>query len=1210
MRLSFALQRSAGNSATQRWLGLHPKLRVGGAHDPEEREADRAASTVRTQFESDRSLAPAVQPPRASTCRCEGGDVPCGCGRAAATHGVAPLSTQHRAPGVGSGQPLSLDARRMMEATFGTDLSTVRVHTDARAGMAATSLGARAYTAGADVVFGPGEYSPHTGPGLELIAHEIAHVKKNTTGPSGGALPGGDAGSASPVVRIHRMAASAGRPSGTGTHGVTLSSPHDPLERQADAMASRALSLSPSVCHCGSPDCECAHGGQKPTIWRRAESWRGAASPPSPSLLGGALTEGRALDDATRSAMERRFGHDFSHVRIHTGPRADAAARAVEAVAMTIRSHVAFREGAYAPSTSKGDRLLAHELAHVVQEDHGLGHGVLHRDHHDTDVALDDASLEREGDIVDPLERSEGVQVPEPPAAADRETAPERPAEGAAYVWFQGVLLSDDREFMRAEIRRLIGRIGLDGAAEWHSALIGTRVTVPLPFSAHARAYGGLRPRTPLDVVNDTRRAQEVAGLQPVATEVYREIRGEAVQFLRQFEDRARQTTLEILRESEIRVEAERMRYGLQRIERTQMRYERGELGPALPVPHVTVEHRMATSVSSQGLAGAARDLRDKRNEINRVSLRQSRLMRHIVSHVVVRSYVPPENQAEYDRLGTELVELRRQYDVLRATYQDRYPILASYGDDPEAISRIAGGPSPEAAAVLNEQIHDKLDKIQQVRDGLAPGGRVKVWKLPEIVTLTKMAAGARPGTVLGRMRSRIVDDEARRIVERDRLTDIALAVLAIGLALLAAIPSGGSSVVAGVAAVASIASLGLSVYQVAEHIQQYQIESAMAGTDFDKARAISSSEPSLFWLGVDILGAALDVGPALRGTRQLLTIGQRNFQRLAPAVQQALHASGPDTGRKLEELRRLAGESEHGGAGLASRVVARVEQLRGTARSVEGTLGRAAGHEARAVERAGAALAREAASPLAQAPARLGGHTIKVTPNGWLVRCTVCGQLRDTYASELVRDHGLARRLLELEDMSARAARTGDRALAQRAADGAQLLETQLEMVRRTREVRLYRGLRPGALDDMFLMDRRLIVDMEFVGRGVRGATSAGWERNAARYWEEIIRRHPEAFSDANLRRIRGTPPLARPYAPVNDEQFRRVFTQYDVRGLRGKALVHHHVGGGGQAAAIPAPLHPGSGGVHNVERAAGIWRGEDPIAEMLERLLAQTTP
>lgn len=65
-------------------------------------------------------------------------------------------------------------------------------------------------------------------------------------------------------------------------------------------------------------------------------------------------------------AHEKRF--DLGDVRIHTDARAAEAARAVQARAWTVGNHIAFDRGAYAPHTAAGQRLLAHELTHVVQQ--------------------------------------------------------------------------------------------------------------------------------------------------------------------------------------------------------------------------------------------------------------------------------------------------------------------------------------------------------------------------------------------------------------------------------------------------------------------------------------------------------------------------------------------------------------------------------------------------------------------------------------------------------------------------------------------------------------------------------------------------------------------------------------------------------------------------------------------------------------------------
>ncbi|HEX2030249.1 MAG TPA: DUF4157 domain-containing protein, partial [Actinomycetota bacterium] len=77
---------------------------------------------------------------------------------------------------------------------------------------------------------------------------------------------------------------------------------------------------------------------------------------------------GRPLDPGTRTQMEARLGHDFGAVRVHTDSRAGRSADAVQALAYTVGSHVAFAPGRYAPGSPQGRRLLAHELTHVVQQ--------------------------------------------------------------------------------------------------------------------------------------------------------------------------------------------------------------------------------------------------------------------------------------------------------------------------------------------------------------------------------------------------------------------------------------------------------------------------------------------------------------------------------------------------------------------------------------------------------------------------------------------------------------------------------------------------------------------------------------------------------------------------------------------------------------------------------------------------------------------------
>ena len=93
---------------------------------------------------------------------------------------------------------------------------------------------------------------------------------------------------------------------------------------------------------------------------------RHASSSPSVATLSRQCSA-RPLDAGLRSAMETRFGHDFASVRVHAGDAAARSAAALDARAYATDSDIVFGSGEYQPQTARGQRLLAHELAHVVQ---------------------------------------------------------------------------------------------------------------------------------------------------------------------------------------------------------------------------------------------------------------------------------------------------------------------------------------------------------------------------------------------------------------------------------------------------------------------------------------------------------------------------------------------------------------------------------------------------------------------------------------------------------------------------------------------------------------------------------------------------------------------------------------------------------------------------------------------------------------------------
>ncbi|HET6211052.1 MAG TPA: DUF4157 domain-containing protein, partial [Jatrophihabitans sp.] len=132
---------------------------------------------------------------------------------------------------------------------------------------------------------------------------------------------------------------------------LPVSRPGDRQELQADQLADGALR---------------ATGGADPATHRPARPPGNSAAARRPA------DPGRPLDAPVRHRFEQGFGVDLGAVRIHTTGQAAGAARALAATAFTVGSDIAFSAGRYAPGSQAGDRLLAHELAHVVQGKTGI----------------------------------------------------------------------------------------------------------------------------------------------------------------------------------------------------------------------------------------------------------------------------------------------------------------------------------------------------------------------------------------------------------------------------------------------------------------------------------------------------------------------------------------------------------------------------------------------------------------------------------------------------------------------------------------------------------------------------------------------------------------------------------------------------------------------------------------------------------------------
>src|SRR5262245_44919603 len=157
---------------------------------------------------------------------------------------------------------------------------------------------------------------------------------------------------------------------------LTVNTPGDVYEQEADHVADQVMH-KPDVrlqraCACGG-ECPKCHTEQLSQEHKLLQTWRVPANDEEKTLAPPIVHEvlcapGQPMDAATIAFFEPRFGHDFSRVRVHTDARAASAAQAVDARAYAVGRDVVFGTGQYAPGTAEGKKLLAHELAHVVQQ--------------------------------------------------------------------------------------------------------------------------------------------------------------------------------------------------------------------------------------------------------------------------------------------------------------------------------------------------------------------------------------------------------------------------------------------------------------------------------------------------------------------------------------------------------------------------------------------------------------------------------------------------------------------------------------------------------------------------------------------------------------------------------------------------------------------------------------------------------------------------
>ena len=149
---------------------------------------------------------------------------------------------------------------------------------------------------------------------------------------------------------------------------LTVGASDDPYEREADEIADRVTSILRE-----GATSTVERTVRTPLVGRISRlatigSAGGDLDADTESQITRARTGGKPLETGIKRSMESAFGADFSNIRMHVGPTSDALNNKIQARAFTTGSDVFVRREDYSPNTASGQKLLAHELAHTVQQ--------------------------------------------------------------------------------------------------------------------------------------------------------------------------------------------------------------------------------------------------------------------------------------------------------------------------------------------------------------------------------------------------------------------------------------------------------------------------------------------------------------------------------------------------------------------------------------------------------------------------------------------------------------------------------------------------------------------------------------------------------------------------------------------------------------------------------------------------------------------------
>lgn len=381
-----------------------------------------------------------------------------------------------------------------------------------------------------------------------------------------------------------------------------------------------------------------------------------------------------------------------------------------------------------------------------------------------------------------------------------------------------------------------------------------------------------------------------------------------------QFKSAAEATLETILKDSLVTVEAEEKKYGLGTVVKKGGTYHGEQLEYG--------EKVLTNQVNLAEMSAAAKDLVNRQAKMDELNRKLSSLETVTVTKppvdYEVSKYFPPQ-KTEITRTPTdpvahrqvleEMKQTQRDFDMARMAAEAKFPILASFQPpySIEQLKTLAEGSSTDRNNLVIKDLQEKRKNISEIKEVIYDGKFI--FTHDSILNSAKRMLAVVPNSV----EDCGIDAKRQQIEKSELYTKLGLGLVSLIAGALLAIPTGGSSLVgAFTAGVGAGALAGASAITLYKGVREYQIEKAAAGTNFDKAKAISQQDPSLFWLALDIIGAVTDLGAAakvfIRASTAIRAAGEiKNAEEAAEVIIQNGNLGGV---YKKEQLAQRLGQN------------------------------------------------------------------------------------------------------------------------------------------------------------------------------------------------------------------------------------------------------------------------------------------------------------